>query len=84
MLNKRRAVRNTLARLGPQAGAHEVAAALAAEGIHVSEALVQRVRQEVLAELLSPRQGRAGPPLPLDRRRTRPFQKRPPRRYGKG
>ena len=84
MVNKRRAVRNALARLGLQAGAREVVAALAEAGIHVSEELVQRVRREVLAELLPPRPGRAGPPPPLDRRRTRPFQKRLPRRHGRG
>ena len=83
MLNKRRAVRDALDRLGLQAGAREVVAALAAEGVYVGEDLVQRVRREVLAELL-PRPGRATPKLPLDRRRTRPFQKRPPRRHGKG
>ncbi len=79
MLNKRRAVRNALARLGLQAGAREVVAALAADGVHVSEELVQRVRREALAELI-PRTGRAGPPPLLDRRRTRAYQKRPPRR----
>jgi hypothetical protein len=80
MRSKRHAVRNALARLGLQAGAREVVATLAGQGIHVSEELVQRVRREVLAELLPLRQGQAGPPRPLDRRRTRPFQKRPPRR----
>ncbi len=79
MLNKRRAVRNALARLGLQTRAREVVAALAAEGVHVGEELVQRVRREILAELL-PHPESVRPPLPLDRRRTRPFQKRPPRR----
>jgi hypothetical protein len=83
MVNKRRAVRNALARLGLQAGAREVVAALAGQGIHVSEELAQRVRREVLAQLLPPQRRRAGPPA-LDRRRTRPFQKRLPRRHGKG
>lgn len=77
MRSKRRAVRDVLARLGLHAGAREVVAALAAEGVRVGEELVQRVRREVLAELL-PQQNRATPP-PLDRRRMRPFQKRPPR-----
>jgi hypothetical protein len=82
MFNKRRAVRNALARLGLQAGAREVVAALLDQGVRVSEELVQRVRRQVLAELLPQPRARAVQPLPLDRRRTRPFQKRP-RRHGR-
>jgi hypothetical protein len=78
--HKRRAIRSALGRLGMQAGAGEVVAELARLGVPVSEALVSRVKLEVLRESArsdAVRQRQRKPPAPPPSYRP---QKRPPRR----
>jgi hypothetical protein len=78
--DKRRAIRSALGRLGMQAGAGEVVAELARLGISVSEALVSRVKLDMLrasARADAVRQRQRKPPAPPPTYRP---QKRPPRR----
>ena len=72
---KRRAIRNTLARLGMQAKPGEVVAALALHGIAVSESLVRAVLMEMLRE-----QGGRQPYRIIATKRVHRPQKVPPRR----
>jgi hypothetical protein len=74
---KRRAVRNTLVRLGLQARPAEVCAALARYGVAVSPDLVRQVQRELLDERFRAERDARQRQQP-DRRRT--DRRRPPRR----
>jgi hypothetical protein len=49
-VRKKRAIQNTLGRLGMQAGNQEVVAALAEVGIGVTKGLVRQIKVEILKE----------------------------------
>ena len=78
-VSKTKAIQNTLARLGMQARTKEVVAALANFGIDVSEALVQRVKLEMLKETAKAERQRVKVPSAARRTVRRP-PKVPPRR----
>jgi hypothetical protein len=72
--SRARAIRNTLARLGMQASPKQVVATLAGCGIEVDEALVRRVKIEMLKEAAQvDRHQRKAPPA------ERPKAQRPPK-----
>ena len=79
-VNKRRAVRSMLARLGMQAKSKQVADVLESYGIEVSGRLVGRVKLQILLdEARAARQRAKRPPKP--RVWNRPQQRKiPPRR----
>ena len=76
---KRRAVRETLRRLGMGARVEDVVAALAGYGIAVSPELVRSVRVEMLKGLDRVQLRREGIPRPGRRPSAHPFQKKLPR-----
>ena len=77
-MGKKRAVQNTLGRLGMQASNREVVAALAEVGVGVTEGLVRQVRVELLKEAARVERRRAR--LPATPHRLQRPQKVPPRR----
>ena len=77
-VSKKRAIQNTLARLGMQASNQEVVAALAEVGIGVTEGLIRQVKVELLKEAARGERQRARLPATLHRLQ-RP-QNIPPRR----
>ena len=77
-VSKKRAIQNTLGRLGMQASNQEVVAALAAAGIGVTEGQIRQVRVEMLKEATRVERQRVKLPATLHRL-PRP-QKIPPRR----
>lgn len=79
-VNKRRAIRNTLARLGMQAKPEQVAEALEGYGIVVSGRLVSRVKLQILLDEAKAVRERSKRP-PKSKTRKRPQQRKiPPRR----
>jgi hypothetical protein len=79
---KKRAIRNTLFRLGLHATPKAVVNALREQGVPVDEKLVRQVRFEMLKENTGGRAGKASRPAPSPavRRRPQGF----PRRAGHG
>jgi hypothetical protein len=69
-----RAIRNAVARLGMQASPKQIAAFLSNFGIDVSEALVQRVKLEMLKETAKAERQRVKVPNV-----ARPTVRRPPK-----
>jgi hypothetical protein len=66
-VSKKRAIQNTLGRLGMQASNQEVVAALAEVGIGVTEGLIRQVRVEMLKEAARVERQRARHPATLHR-----------------
>jgi hypothetical protein len=77
-IGKKKAIQNTLARLGLQTSNREVVAALASFGLDVSEALVQQVRIQMQKEAAKIAQQRVRVPARALRIQRPP--KMPPRR----
>jgi hypothetical protein len=77
-VSKKRAIQNTLGRLGMQASNHEVVATLAEVGIDVTEGLIRQVRVEMLKEAAKAERQRARLAATLHRLR-RPQKMRPRR-----
>jgi hypothetical protein len=75
-----RAIQNTLTRLGMQASPRQVVAALADFGIGVAEALVRRVKVEMLKEAAKVEWQRVKRPHHCERRQIRLPPKKPPSR----
>jgi hypothetical protein len=79
-VNKRRAIRTALARLGMQAKPGEVVETLDGYGIEVSEKLVSRVKLQIIQdEAKATRERSKRPPKPKSRHRPQQ-RKIPPRR----
>jgi hypothetical protein len=79
-VNKRRAIRNTLARLGMQARPDQVVEALENYGIEVSHRFVSRVKIQILQDESKAARERAERP-PKPKTCKRPQQRKiPPRR----
>ncbi len=77
--SKTRAIQNVLARLGMQASAALVVAALAEFGIDVDEGLVRRVKVEMLKQAAKTERQRVKSPT-IERPQVRCPPKVPPRR----
>lgn len=77
-VSRKRAIRDTLGRLGMQASNREVVAALAEVGIGVTEGLVRQVKVELLKGAARGERQRAG--LPRVSAQLRRPPKIPPRR----
>lgn len=80
-MGRRRAIKQTLGRLGMQAANNEVVAALAECGILVSEEMVRQVRVEMLKEVAKVERHKVTVPGRLQRRQVRLPPKIPPSRY---
>lgn len=78
-VSRKRAIRDTLGRLGMQASNREVVAALAEVGIGVTEGLVRQVKVELLKGAARGDRQRAGLPRVSSAQLRRP-PKIPPRR----
>lgn len=80
-VNKRRAIRNTLGRLGMQATPTQVVEALEGFGVEVSETFVSQVRLQMLRHDTKATRERSKRP-PKIKSRKRPQQRKIPGRGG--
>ena len=79
-MGRRRAIQQTLGRLGMQASNQEVVAALAECGIGVTEGLVRQVKVEILKETAKVERQKITVPDRFQRRQMRLPPKVPPSR----
>jgi hypothetical protein len=79
-MGRRRAIQQTLGRLGMQASNRDVVAALAVFGMSVTEGLVRQVRIEMLKEVTTMRRQKTTVSDHLKRRQVRLPPKIPPSR----